>query len=90
MGRESTVRSLPRCSGPWLRLFAQWRCAVTELSNAMDRWCVALEQGDADEVNRLVMRNHAERSASAMAGQLGQMVGGLDRRRAPENRAVIE
>jgi hypothetical protein len=57
---------------------------VTEKSNAMDRWCVALEQGDTDEVDRLVMKNHAERSASALSGQWGQMVGGVDRRRPSE------
>jgi hypothetical protein len=51
------------------------------MPNAMDRWCVALEQGDSDEVDRLVMKNHAERSAFALSGALGQMVGGVDRRR---------
>lgn len=63
---------------------------MTEMSHAMDRWCVALEQGDADEVDRLVMKNHAERSASALSGQLGQMVGGGDRRRPSETGSVIE
>lgn len=54
---------------------------MTEMSNAIDRWCVALEQGDADEVDRLVMKNHAERSAFALSGEMGQMVGSVDRRR---------
>jgi hypothetical protein len=53
----------------------------------MDRWCVALEQGDADEVDRLVMKKYADRSASVLSGQWGQMVGGaggIDRRRPAE------
>jgi hypothetical protein len=51
------------------------------MPNVIDRWCVALEEGDADEVDRLVMMNHAQRSTSALSGQLGQMVGSIDRRR---------
>jgi hypothetical protein len=53
------------------------------MSNAMDRWCVALEQGDNDEVDRLVMKKYADRSALALSGEAVQMVGEADRRRPP-------
>jgi hypothetical protein len=54
---------------------------MTEMSNAVDHWCVALEQGDTDEVDRLVMKKHSDRAAVVLSGQMMQMVGGADRRR---------
>ena len=53
-------------------LNAPWRVRRLE---TMGQWGAALEQGDEDEVERIVRRSRTARVADADFGRLGQMVG---------------
>jgi chromosome condensin MukBEF MukE localization factor len=49
-----------------------------KLQAAIDRWGAALQQGDDEEVDRLVRQSRADRVEAAMSGQLGTMVVSTD------------
>ena len=46
--------------------------------DAIDRWGDALEQGDEDEVDRLVRQSRADRSDGALSARLGLVLGEND------------
>jgi hypothetical protein len=48
---------------------------LPETNDTLARWGVALEQGDEDEVARLVRQSRADRLEVATSGQLGTMLG---------------
>jgi hypothetical protein len=48
---------------------------LPEAKDTLTQWGVALEQGDEDEVARLVRQSRADRLVVATSGQLGTMLG---------------